>query len=871
MPPIAGVAQGASKHMRCRDTHFQVQLLTNAVPVVLDDMNINDMTLDAFQKVTRPKVEGSIHLNDLFRGHLDFFIFLSSISPVIGIPGQSAYAAANMFMLSLAEQRRQQGLASSVVHIGPILGAGYITERNHDTTYMLQSMASVHMSEHDFHQLFAEGIVAGRAGSLGSVEVTAGIRRVRLIEESQPKWATNPFMGHFLLEGGSPLNTHSNIGKQALPLERQLAEARSQNEVQYILRKAVIDKLDALFQLDVEMMDSETLESTRLDDLGIDSLMAVEIRGWFMQRLRINLPVLKILSGISVGELISAAVAGVNSAIVPNVTSAHTENIACVPGPERIELDSCQVTDTDLPPIDLQTSSTTDSDTVNQSQGSTCRSSSLASSRSPSVVHTPASEPQRETCLATFELSYTQRMFWFASRLFEDENSLNHTALFRLTGPLRIHDFTEAVNRIGKEHESLRTFVITSHERLEQRVMTTSNLRLEHCWISDAEGAFKAAKEVHLQKYSPESGHSLCLRLLSLSPMVHFLVFGGTGLVMDGLSSQVFLRDLVRHYSGTRNQPVQAIPQYRAFVQAQNRAVLSGDMNKEVVFWKTMYSDFPPPLPIFRVSEATARPTLATFSHVKIDARIGLKTKEQIREVCRNYRATPFHFYMSCFRALIARLTDAEDVSIGIGDAHRLDDDTMNCIGSFFNVLPLRFKTPPSSRFSNVLQETCRQTYEALEHSNLPFQALLDQLVKCIFLFAGQMSNVSGRLEAPRSATSTPIFQAFIDYRQGQREKQTWGDCDLEMLSFDISKTGYDFNLDIIDDPDGECMLMLFVRSDLYTVAEANTIATCYEKLVTFFASRPKSSLLKPQIFEHHRVQKSLELSRGWSTCLSFL
>lgn len=318
-------------------------------------------------------------------------------------------------------------------------------------------------------------------------------------------------------------------------------------------------------------------------------------------------------------------------------------------------------------------------------------------------------------------------MFWFASRLFDDETSLNHTALFRLSGPLRIRDFSEAVRKIGQDHESLRTFVVSTSEKFEQGVMSTSALALEHSWISDEREAFDAAQAVHSWKYRPELGQSLCLRLLSLSPTVHFLVFGGTGLVMDGLSSQVFLRDLVRHYSGDKNHSTQAVPQYRAFVQAQNRAVLSGDMDKELAFWKTQFSDFPPPLPILRVSQAAARPTLTTFTHVKVDARIFLRTKEQIRGICRQFRVTPFHFYMSCFRVLIARLTDAEDVSIGIGDAHRLDDATMNCIGSFFNVLPLRFKTFPSSKFNDILQETCKKTYEALEHSKLPFQALLDQ------------------------------------------------------------------------------------------------------------------------------------------------
>lgn len=826
MPPIAGVAQGA---------------------MVLDDMSIETMSLEALQKVTKPKVEGSIHLNEMFRGRLDFFIFLSSISPVVGIPGQSAYAAANMFMLSLAEQRREHGLAASVIHIGPILGAGYITERNHDTTYMLQSMASMHMSEHDFHQLFAEGIVAGYPSSSGPLEVTAGIRRVSLIEESQPKWATNPFMGHFILEGGSHSSASSHTSKRILSLERQLADARSGKEVRLIVRNAVVGKLGALFRLDVDTMDSETLESTRLDELGIDSLMAVEIRGWLMEKLTINYPVLKILNGISIGELISAAVAGVNPAMIPNAQTAHAETRARVSEAVRAEHGQSHATDPDESAAEMQTSSTTDDDTLSRGNGSMCRSSSLASSRASLDADTPCSEEQRQrqSCLTTFELSYTQRMFWFASKLFGDDTSLNHTALFRLTGPIRFYDLAEALKKVGEDHESLRTLLVTSRERLEQGVMATSTLRLEHSWISDERQAFKTAREVHSRTYSPESGPSLCLCLLSLTPMVHFLILGGTGLVMDGLSSQVFLRDLARHYSGDKDHFHRYTPQYRAFVKAQNQAVVSGDMDKELAFWKAQYPDIPPPLPILRVSEATARPMLTSFAHVKVDARVDFDTKERIKETCRQYRVTPFHFYLSCFRALIARLTDAEDVSIGVGDAHRWDDDSMNCIGPFLNVLPLRFRTSPSMRFNQVLQESCRQTYEALEHSKLPFQELLDQL------------------EPPRSATSTPIFQAFVDYRQGQRERQAWADCDLEMLSLDISKTGYDLNLDIIDDPDGECMLMLFIRSDLYTAAEAGTIVTCYEKLVKFFACRPKSPLFGPQIFEPHEVLKSLELSRG--------
>lgn len=689
-------------------------------------MNIGDMSLEAFQRVTQPKVEGSIHLNNIFHGHLDFLIYLSSISSVIGIPGQSAYAAANMFMLSLAEQRRQRGLAASVVHIGPILGAGYITERDHDTAYMLHSMASLHMSEHDFHQLFAEGILAGWPQSPAG-EITAGIRQVRLSEVAQPKWATNPMMGHMLLEGEDYSSTMSTNNKSHIPLERQLTEARNKKEVQHIVREALLKKLSVLFRLEVNTIDSEIFEATRLDELGIDSLMAVEIRGWLMQSLKVNYPVLKILSGISVGQLISAAVAGVTPAMAPKAHFAPQEVVTMKQVEDDIERVADLQSATDSSSVDTPISSTVHHIAASAGEGSEWSSSQLSASETSSHTDDPISKPRCESAMDTFDLSYTQRMFWFASRLFEDDTSLNHTALFRLTGPLRRGDLAEAVRRVGQDHESLRTSIMASRERLEQGVMDESALHLEHSWISKEEEAFSEAREIQSKHYHTERGQTLCLKLLSLSSTDHFLILGGTGLVMDGLSSQIFLGDLARYYNDASDPSNRVVSRYQDFVREQNRAVKSSEMEKELAFWKAQYSDFPPPLPVLRVSQATSRPSLMTFSHVRMESRVGLDTKRQIRELCRHFRVTPFHFYLTCFRALISRLTDSEDVSIGIGDAHRLDDDAMNCIGAFFNVLPLRFRTSVSSKFDDVLRETREATYTALDNSKLPFQALLDQ------------------------------------------------------------------------------------------------------------------------------------------------
>ena len=76
MPPIAGVINGA---------------------MVLSDGIFSGMSLETFEKVLRPKVCGSNNLDEVFSSkELDFFIMCSSLSAVVGNPGQANYAAANM-------------------------------------------------------------------------------------------------------------------------------------------------------------------------------------------------------------------------------------------------------------------------------------------------------------------------------------------------------------------------------------------------------------------------------------------------------------------------------------------------------------------------------------------------------------------------------------------------------------------------------------------------------------------------------------------------------------------------------------------------------------------------------------------------------
>lgn len=159
LPPIAGVANGA---------------------MVMHDTLFTDMSHEMMEKVLKPKLDGTNHLDDLFQEtNLDFFVLFSSIVCVCGNIGQSNYAAANPYLKGLAAQRRQRGLAASAFDIGRVVGIGYVERVSQGVQDQMVKNGFMPISESDFHQMFAETIQAGRPESGANPAFTTGIGLMR--------------------------------------------------------------------------------------------------------------------------------------------------------------------------------------------------------------------------------------------------------------------------------------------------------------------------------------------------------------------------------------------------------------------------------------------------------------------------------------------------------------------------------------------------------------------------------------------------------------------------------------------------------------------------------------------------------------------
>ncbi|MEU8989182.1 type I polyketide synthase [Streptomyces sp. NPDC048558] len=252
---------------------------------VVDDELMLRMSRETFQRVMHPKVSGGWLLHRLFAGTpLDFFVLFGSVGSVIASAGQANYASANAFLDALAHHRRSLGLPALSIGWGPW---------------------SVGMVE----QLDLEQMYARRGIELITPEAGARIlgrligQRPAHVVAITADWAT---AGATSMGGQLP-PMFAELGTEQADPHDQDDVADADAVLDALCRTPEAHRLDALSEhlhdivaLVLKLDPAEFGHEDNLSGLGVDSLMAVEIKHRIDATLRADVSVLDLLQGVSV-------------------------------------------------------------------------------------------------------------------------------------------------------------------------------------------------------------------------------------------------------------------------------------------------------------------------------------------------------------------------------------------------------------------------------------------------------------------------------------------------------------------------------------------------------------------------------------------
>lgn len=245
--------------------------------------NIDD---DKMRDVLAPKVAGAWNLHQATRAlPLDFFVVYSSATTLLGNPGQANYVAANAFLEALVHQRRAQGLPGTYMAWGPLEDVGFLA-RNSQTLEALQMRIGGRAITSAQAMAALEHVLqAGRAGEAVLWLDWKSVARVMPAARS-PRYA------HMQGEGAQDTQrTDGDVLEEVRALPKQEAV------------QLVIETLQAQIARILHLSASKIDADRAVTDLGMDSLMGMELGMAVEECFEVKLPVMMLADGASLRAL----------------------------------------------------------------------------------------------------------------------------------------------------------------------------------------------------------------------------------------------------------------------------------------------------------------------------------------------------------------------------------------------------------------------------------------------------------------------------------------------------------------------------------------------------------------------------------------
>ena len=209
------------------------------------------MTYDDWKETITPKIQGSWNLHKVLPKDLDFFILLSSISGVIGNPGQANYAAGNTYQDGLAFYRRSQGLCATAIDLGVVKGVGHV-EENEEKYESFKHLRGLQILEQDLHALLSSAMTGyTKEDAKMPAQLITGLDSL-LLSAGMQSWTSA--LKYSIVRKNNAADSASD-DEEARILKRKLKAAETLEEADKAIQVALVAKMAKALMIDAENID----------------------------------------------------------------------------------------------------------------------------------------------------------------------------------------------------------------------------------------------------------------------------------------------------------------------------------------------------------------------------------------------------------------------------------------------------------------------------------------------------------------------------------------------------------------------------------------------------------------------------------------
>lgn len=440
-------------------------------------------------------------------------------------------------------------------------------------------------------------------------------------------------------------------------------------------------------------------------------------------------------------------------------------------------------------------------------------------------------------------LSFGQERLWFIHQL-EGSVQYHIPEAIRIRGDLRREALSSALREIVRRHEVLRTVIKEENEVVWQETLAWEEWELG--WIEGGEDTLQPLMTaLLLQPMDLTRDFMLRATLIGLGPGEHVLVLITHHIASDGWSAGILLSELWTLYgSFTKNEEL-SLPklplQYTDYACWQRNHLSGLLLEGHIDYWKQKLSGV----------EMLMLPV--DHSHLpeqgrkgaNLYRRLGKELSEGLRRLSRQQECTLFMILLTVFKILLSRWSGQQDICVGSPIAGRTQRELEGLIGFFVNTLALRSDLSGDPSVQELLQRVRVTALDAYEHQEIPFEKVVEAVVR------------------QRDLIRNPLFQVmFILQHVQEQALPTPEGLEWSPVLF-VQKTAvFELTFCVTESPE-ELGLIVEYCVDLYEEATITRMMDHFIQLLQAVVRHPEKKISELPMLGDMESRRMVEMGKG--------
>ncbi|MDC9595103.1 condensation domain-containing protein, partial [Xenorhabdus sp. IM139775] len=325
-----------------------------------------------------------------------------------------------------------------------------------------------------------------------------------------------------------------------------------------------------------------------------------------------------------------------------------------------------------------------------------------------------------------FSLSSTQQVVWLTQSLHPDSPCYHLGSVVLIEGELDEALLIRAFEAVVDRHDALRLRLVDTQELPRQVLTDAGNAAVTiHDFSGHAEPEEQAKQYIRTAFGRPFDlqGELWRFALLRVSDTRWYWQFCCHPLIGDAVTLSLINKDIANIYRRlTRGKEItEAAPSYLDFID-QDRAYLNSPRyRQDQQFWLKRYKNLPPALiQPSNAGQSNAGKKADNAPPEPLVWQWDEALLQRIEQAVAVHELSVLHFIYAVLACYFSRISDTEDIVIGIPIPNRKNARQRHTLGRFSSIIPVGITVSPDDTFLDVMNKTAAELRRCRQHQSLP-------------------------------------------------------------------------------------------------------------------------------------------------------